>query len=647
MTSEAIEELINQRVAKALAAQEANHNVRPIVGNENPYGDEEGDSNDGGNGNGNGGGNGNDNGGGNGNHNRINGVELRELWMIGIDGRYEMSWKDLMKLMIKVYCPRKEILNLENELWDLSVKGTDVAGYMNVENNRKLENTPRDNHVQKPLFKRQNVARAYTVGNNENRGYARNLPYCKKCKTTPHGKQATNGEAYGRDYAQGGGEPNQDSILVTSIFLLNNHHASTLFDSGADRSFVSIAFSFVIDIALTTLDYSYAVDNKVLTIHGDGGDERSKSKLSIISCTKTQNYIQKGCYIFLAQITKKKSKDKSEEKGLEDVPIIRDFLEVFPKDLPGLHPLGKLNSTSTYVYSKIDLRSGYHQLRVREDDMPKTTFRTGHYEFQVMPFRLTNAPVVFMDMMNQVCKPYLDKFIIVFINYILIYSKNKEECEEHLKLILELLMKEKLYAKFSKYEFWLSKVQFLRQLIDSEGIYVDLAKIESIKDWASPKTPMDIRQFLGLVELLSNYDCKIRYHYEKANVVADALSRKERIKPLRVRALMMTIDLNLPSQILNAQVKAMKEENVKEENLRGMNKEFETRADGTLCIKKRSWVPRFGGLKELIMNESRNSKYSIHHGSDKIYHDLKKLYWWPNIKAEIATFVSKYLYVPK
>ncbi|GJX33221.1 putative reverse transcriptase domain-containing protein [Tanacetum coccineum] len=152
------------------------------------------------------------------------------------------------------------------------------------------------------------------------------------------------------------------------------------------------------------------------------------------------------------------------------------------------------------VYSKIDLRSGYHQLRVREEDIPKTAFRTryGHYEFQVMPFGLTNAPAVFMDLMNRVCKPYLDKFVIVFIDDILIYSKHKQEHKEHLKIILELLKKEELYAKFSKCEFWIPKVQFLGHVIDSEGIHVDPAKIESIKDWTSPKSPTEIRQFLGL-----------------------------------------------------------------------------------------------------------------------------------------------------
>nr|GEZ59385.1 putative reverse transcriptase domain-containing protein [Tanacetum cinerariifolium] len=153
------------------------------------------------------------------------------------------------------------------------------------------------------------------------------------------------------------------------------------------------------------------------------------------------------------------------------------------------------------VYLKIELRYGYHQLRVRDEDIPNTAFGTryGHYEFHVMPFGLTNAPAVFMDLMNQVCRPYLDKFVIMFIDDILIYSKTKEEHDAHLILILKLLKKEELYAKFSKCAFWLSKVQFLGHVIDSEGIHVDPAKIESIKDWESPKNPTEIRQFLGAV----------------------------------------------------------------------------------------------------------------------------------------------------
>nr|GFB84622.1 putative reverse transcriptase domain-containing protein [Tanacetum cinerariifolium] len=223
----------------------------------------------------------------------------------------------------------------------------------------------------------------------------------------------------------------------------------------------------------------------------------------------------------------KEAKVKSQGKRLEDVSIVRKFLEVFPEDLPGLphaqqvefqidlvpgaapvarspYRLATLKmqelSADQVSTRRSNLRSGYHQLRVRDEDIPKIGIRTGygHYEFQVVPFGLINALAVFMDLMNRVCKPFSDKFIIVFIDDILIYLRKKVEHEGHLKQILESLKKEELYTKFLKCEFWLSKVQFLNHVIDREGFHVDSANIESIRDWASPKTPIEIRQVLGL-----------------------------------------------------------------------------------------------------------------------------------------------------
>ncbi|GJW08269.1 putative reverse transcriptase domain-containing protein [Tanacetum coccineum] len=602
---------------------------------------------------------------------------------------------------------------------------------------------------------------------------------CPKLKNQKARKKTD--EARGKAYVLGGGEANPDSNIVTGTFLLNNHYASMLFDSGVDKSFVSSTFSALLDVTPSTLDVSYAVeiaDGRIsetnIVLRGCtlgllghpfnidlmpvelgsfdviiGMDWLAKHHAVIVYDEKIVR-IPYGNEVLIVQITKKETKDKSEEKRLEDVPIIRDFPKVFPEDLPRLPPtrqvefqinlvpgaapfltlgalvlfvkkkdgyfrmcidyreLNKLTVKNRYpllviddlfdqlqgsrVYFKIDLRFSYHQLRVQEEDILKTAFRTryGHYKFQVMPFGLTNALAVFMDLMNQVCKPFLDKFVIVFIDDILIYSKTKKEHEEHLRLILRLHKKEELYAKVSKCEFWLSKVQFLGHVIDSKGIHVDPAKIESIKDWASPKTLTEIRQFLkaafqllkqklcsvpilalpegsenfmvycdasrkGLgavlmqrenfiayasrqlkiheknytthdlelgavvfalkmwrhylygtkcvvfidhkslqhildqkelnmrqcrwLELLSDYDCEIRYHLGKANVVADALSRKERIKPLRVRALVMTIDVDLPKRILNAQAEARKEENYGTEDLCGMIKMLEPRAD--------------------------------------------------------------------
>nr|GEW46627.1 putative reverse transcriptase domain-containing protein [Tanacetum cinerariifolium] len=322
-----------------------------------------------------------------------------------------------------------------------------------------------------------------------------------------------------------------------------------------------------------------------------------------------------------------------------------------PWGAPNRYPLSRIDDLfdqlqGSSIYSKIDLRSSYHQLRVHEEEILKTAFRIryGHYEFQIMPFGLTNALDIFMDLMNQVCKPYLDKFMIVFIEDILIYSKSKQEHEEHLKLTFELLKNEELYAKFSKCEFWIPKVQFLRHVIDSQGIHVDPAKIEPIKDLASPKTPMEIRQFLGLVGYYERFiegfskiaksmtkltqkkelrtllfivmlrikdyvlsECKMRRSSSvPCSLITQSLQHILDQKELNMRQhcwleLLNDYDCEIHYQpgkanILNAQTEAMNPKNFKAEDVRGIirKEKLKLRADRTLWLKNMSWLPCFG-----------------------------------------------------
>nr|GEY64346.1 putative reverse transcriptase domain-containing protein [Tanacetum cinerariifolium] len=504
---------------------------------------------------------------------------------------------------------------------------------------------------------------------------------CPKLKNKNRGTQGGNATAPAKVYAVGRVGTNPDSNVITGTFLLNNRYASILFDTGADRSFVSTAFSSQIAITPTTLDHYYdveLVDGRIIGLNSilrgcilnflnhPFNIDLMPVELGSFDAIISMDWLAKYHVVIVCA---EKIKDGSFRMCI-------DYQELNKLTVKNRYPLPRIDDLfdqlqGSSIYSKIDLRSGYHQLRVHEEDIPKTSFRTcyGHYEFQVMLFGLTNAPTVFMDLMNRVCKPYLDKFVIVFIDDILIYSKNKKEHKEHLKAILELLKKE---------EF--------------QGIHVDPMKIESIKDWASPKTLTEIRQFLGLagyyrsvsilalpegskdfvvycdalhkglgdvlmqrekrhylygtkctvftdhkslqhildqkelnmrqrrwLELLNDYDCEIHYHQGKANVVADDLSWKERIKPIRVRALVMTISLELPKQILNAQTKARKPENIKNEDVRGMlvenskdpeklkTEKLEPHVDGTLCLNNRSWFPCYGDLRTVIKHESRKS----------------------------------------
>ncbi|GJR77716.1 hypothetical protein Tco_0090081 [Tanacetum coccineum] len=322
----------------------------------------------------------------------------------------------------------------------------------------------------------------------------------------------------------------------------------------------------------------------------------------------------KGCPIFLANVTTKETEDKSKKKRLEDVPIIRDFLDVFPEDLPGLPPTRQVEFQIDLIPGAAPVARAPYRLAPSEmkelSEQLKELSDKGFIRPSSSPW---GAPVLFVKKKDGSIDDLFDQ-----LQGSSVYSKidlrsgyhqlrNKQEHEEHLKLILELLKKEELYAKFSKCEFWIPKVQFLGHVIDSQGIHVDPAKIESIKDWASPKSPTEIRQFLGSEDFIVYYDALINglgavlmQREKESKWFADALSRKERELQLRVQALVMTIGLNLPKQILEAQTEARKQKNIKIEDVGGMllenskdpekfrTEKLEPRAGGTPCFMSRS-----------------------------------------------------------
>ncbi|KAD3640786.1 hypothetical protein E3N88_30009 [Mikania micrantha] len=722
-------------------------------------------------------------------------------------------------------------------------------------------------------------------------------------------------------------------------FKIRSQSRTHQFDSGASRSFISVKFvnhdSFVlaklpcplkVEIAdaksflvydiyhrckLTINGEDYEVDlipmilgefdvvigmdwlskyganivcnRKVIQLISPGGYEvciqgEKRGGTILCSLAKAMNYMNRGGQSFLAYVIDV----RNEVKELNDVPVVRDFPDVFPDDLPGIpcdrdvefkidlipeakpiakapyrlapselkelmtqlqdlldkgfirpsispwgapilfvkkkdgsvrmcidyrelnkvtvknrYPLPRIDDLFDQLqgaswFSKIDLRSGYHQLKVKEEDIPKTAFRTryGHYEFLVMSFGLTNAPAAFMDLMNRVCRPMLDRSVIVFIDDILIYSKNEGDHACHLREVLETLRKEKLYAKFSKCAFWLREVQFLGHVVCADGILVDPSKVQAVMRWSPPKTPTEIRCFLGLagyyrrfiqdfariaspltkltrkdvkfvwgddqekafnelkfkltqapvltlpdgpddfvvysdasylglgcvlmqrgkviayasrqlkvhevnypthdlelaavvfalkiwrhylygvkctiytdhkslkylftqkelnmrqrrwIELLKDYDCEILYHPGKANVVADALSRKEEHEPIRVTVMKIVISSDLVDQIKEAQIEALKEENWKRDRIKGQAHNLEEESRGLNTRWGRVWIPPTCSLKIDLMEEAHKSRYSIHPGATKMYRDLRVNYWWPGMKRDIVKYVEKCL----
>ncbi|KAL4016633.1 hypothetical protein IC575_024285 [Cucumis melo] len=439
-----------------------------------------------------------------------------------------------------------------------------------------------------------------------------------------------------------------------------------------------------------------------------------------------------------------------------------DYRELNKVTVKNRYPLPRIDDLfdqlqGATVFSKIDLRSSYHQLRIKDSDISKTTFisRYGHYEFILMSFGLTNAPAVFMDLMNRVFKDFLDLFVIVFIDDILIYSKTETEHEEHLHQVLETLRANKLYAKFSKCEFWLKKVTFLGHVVSSEGVSVDPTKIEAVTNWPRPSTVSEIRSFLGLagyyrrfvedfsriaspltqltkkrtlfvwsptcessfqelkqklvtapvltvpngsgsfviysdaskkgldcvlmqqgklnmrqmrwLELVKEYDCEILYHPGKANVVADALSRKvvhsaalitkqapllrdfERaeiavsVGEVTSQLAQLSVQPTLRQRIIVAQLNDPYLVEKRRLVETGQGEDFSISSDDGLMFEGRLCVPEDSAVKTELLTKAHSSSFTMHPGSKKMYQDLWSVYWWRNMKREVADFVSRCL----
>ncbi|GJR77309.1 putative reverse transcriptase domain-containing protein [Tanacetum coccineum] len=642
------------------------------------------------------------------------GVVVLTRWIKKMKSVHDMSGCSIDQkfMLIQEFCPSHEMQKLESELWNHDMVRAGHAAYTDrfhelarlvphlvIPESRMIERSikkvekrgnmgePSKDRNGRDDNKRTKTGNAFAttvnpvgrentgtwpkgVLRNVNHVNARNLTVraCYECGSIDHfrgqGRGNQGNQARGRPFMLGVEEACQDPNIVTGL-------------KPSDLGFkyeIEISSGQLVEIDKVIKGCKLEIEGHVFDI--DLIPFGHKSFDMIIGMDWLYNYRDEIiCHEKVVRIPLPDG--KAGDKKQEEIVVVRDFPKVFLDDLSGLPPIREIEfrieltpgampvAKSPYrsqFFSKIDLRSGYHQLRVHEDDIPKTAFRTryGHFEFTVMPFGLTNAPAVFMDLMNRVCRPYLDKFVIVFIDDILIYSKTQEEHVEHLRLVLGLLKKEKLYAKFSKCEFWLREVQFLRHVINGNGIQIDPIKIEAkckTFDWgeeqklafqtlkdklcnapvlALPDRPEDFvvycdvsgiglgyvlmqrgkvianasRQLkiheknytthdleLGVrrwIELLSDYDCEIRYHPSKANVVADALSRKERVKPKRVRAMNMTLQSSIKDRILAAQKEVIDEFAGLQ---KGLDEMIEQRSDGTLYYLDQIWVPLKGEVK--------------------------------------------------
>ncbi|GKB46490.1 putative reverse transcriptase domain-containing protein [Tanacetum coccineum] len=561
--------------------------------------------------------------------------------IVGHDVAYGMSWKTLKKIMTAKYCPRGEIKKLKIELWNLKVKEFDevekyVGGLPDMiqgsdrqaENKRKFDDNLRSNQNQQQPFKRHNVVRAYTTGPKEKKVYGGS----KALATTiminnNHGNQVGNGGATTRAYAVGNIGKNPDANVVTDTFLLNNHYASILFDTGADRSFVSTTFSSLIDIVPTALDHDYDVElagGKIIGVN-----------TIIRGCTL--NFLNHPFNSDLMPV----------ELGSFDIIIGMDLLAKYHAVIVYDEKIIRVPFRNEILIVRGDGSNNGHEPRLNIISCTKTQKYLVHAAPESRaPYRLA------LSEMKELSCLLRKEWIIPDVHRLPgIEQANGEEpqklCSEPILALPEgaenfivyydashkglggvLMHYEKLGAVVFALKIWRHYLYGTKCTM-----FTDHKSLQHILD----QKELNMRQRRWL-ELLSDYDCEIHYHPRKANVVADALSRKERIKPLRVRALVVTIGLDLPKKNLEAQIEVRKPENLEAKDVGGMltenlresdnprKEKLELRADGMLCLNNRSWLTCYGDLRTLIMHESHKLKYFVH-----------------PVKDDIATYVSKCL----
>ncbi|GJV17351.1 putative reverse transcriptase domain-containing protein [Tanacetum coccineum] len=590
---------------------------------------------------------------------------------MGVEQANQITWTELKRLLINKYCPRTEIRKMEEELYNLTklleafIRGLprSIEGNVTASKPQTLEEAI---NIAQRLMDQVTKHTPIQVSTDNKRKFDDIRTFNNNSRSNNNYRNTNTNNLYNNHQLQQ--NRRQEAVRAYAVTLFGNNSPSITIDTFydikmADGNLVSTN-TVIKGCTLTLLDQPFEIDLMPIKLGSFdvviGMDWLSKYHAKILYDEKVVHIPINGKTLIIRVMEK-----KSDEKRLEDIPVVKYFSNVFPEDLPGLPPIRQVEFQIDLILgvapvARTPYRLAPSEMHELSNQLQELTYRGLHVDpakieaiknwtslttptggedqesaFQLLKQKLCEAPILALLEGNDDFVVYCDASlqglgaVLMQREKVIAYASRQLKPHEENYTTHDLELGAVVFA----YKIWRHYLYGTKCTV-----FTDHKSLQHILR----QKELNMRQRRWL-ELLADYDCEICYHPGKANVVADALSRKKQIKPLRVRALILTVHPKLPSQILEAQNEALKEENVKTKNLRGMDKSFEIRPDGTRCIKNRSWLPLFGGLRDLIMHESHKLKYSIHPGSDKMYHDLKKLYWWPNMKAIIAEYVGKCL----